>query len=69
MSTYLTCTAHKTQYGVQLRCIRPHKHKGRHRWAKDDNIYPFGRLDPDDPFDQMIVEAWNRGAKKAGDGR
>ena len=60
-----TCIANKVEYGIALRCSRPHKHKGNHRWAKDEECYPLGRLDPDDPFDQAFVRAWNRGAAKA----
>lgn len=60
-----TCTAYKVAYGVALRCTRPHKHKGNHRWAKDEGLYPLGRLDPDDPIDQAMVRAWNSGAKSS----
>jgi hypothetical protein len=59
--SYVNCIAHTVKYGVSLRCTRLYKHKGRHKWAKDDNIYPVGRLDPDDPFDQALVAAFNRG--------
>ncbi len=59
------CIANKIQYGIQLRCQQPYNHTGRHRWAEDKHIYPFGRLDPNDPLDQAIVRAWNRGAAKA----
>ena len=60
-----TCTAHRTQYGIELRCQRPYGHEGYHRWAKDDGFYPFGRLDPGNPFHQSFVAAWNRGVRKA----
>ena len=30
---------------------------------------PFGKLDPDDPFDQAFVKAWNKGAEKAAERR
>jgi len=56
----ITCTAHKREDGIDLRCTREHHHKGLHRWAEDTNYYPFGRLDPDDPVDQAIVRAWNK---------
>lgn len=56
------CTANKVQYGISLRCDRRYKHAGNHRWTKDEDIYPFGRLDPEDPFDQAIVKAFNKGA-------
>ena len=59
------CIAHRTEHGIDLRCTRPHKHKGNHRWAVDRDFYPFGRLDPDNRLDQVIVEAWNRGANRA----
>ena len=28
--------------------------------VRDDNFYPFGKLDPNDPIDQAIVKAFNR---------
>lgn len=56
------CIAHKVERGRDLRCERPHGHDGRHRWEVDDNFYPFGRLDPDDPISQAIVRAFNKAA-------
>ena len=60
-----TCTAHRTQYGIELRCQRTYGHKGHHRWAKDEGFYPFGRLNPGNLLDQALVAAWNRAVRKA----
>jgi hypothetical protein len=59
----MKCIAHKEKYGVELRCTREHHHKGRHLWARDDGFYLLGRLDPDNPLDQAIVAAWNKGTR------
>lgn len=59
------CIANKKQYGIILKCVKPHEHKGNHKWKKDENYYPFGRLDPDNLFDQALVNAFNKGIKNA----
>lgn len=64
----VVCIKTKVQYGMVLRCTRPNHHKGNHRWAEDKNFYPFGRLNPDDPIDQAIVSAFNKGAARGGEG-
>jgi hypothetical protein len=65
----ISCVSYKVVHGVTFRCCRPFRHSGRHRWKVDLNIYPFGRLDPDDPIDQAIVRAWNKGAPSRRGGR
>ena len=59
------CIAHKTEHGIDLRCVKDNKHPGRHRWEVDEGFYPFGRLDPDNFLDQAFVNAWNKGAAKS----
>lgn len=35
--------------------------------GREDEYYPFGKLDTDDPIDQAIVNAFNKGTKKRED--